>query len=134
MKKRLFIWLCCRAALITNAAAQGKISGKVYDSKSGLPVEYATVAVLKVQDSSLVTGTVTESNGSFSVNAAYGKYLLRISFMGYQTYFHPQAVVLSDGKSTANVGKITISPSAVMPLEPVKPIHSAASMRSAKAA
>ena len=59
MKKRLFIWLCCIAALITNAAAQGKISGKVYDSKSGLPVEYATVAVLKVQDSSLVTGTVT---------------------------------------------------------------------------
>ena len=98
----------------TQLFAQGKITGKVYDSKSGAPVEYATVAVLNAKDSSLVTGTVTESNGSFSVKAAHGRYLVRVSFMGYNTYFYPNVVVLSDKHPSSNLGKIQIAPAAMM--------------------
>ena len=94
--------------------AQGKISGRVYDSKSGQPIEYATIAVLKVQDSALVTGTVSESNGSFEVTAPYGKYLVRVSFMGYKPYVHPETVTLGERQATVKLGKIQISPSAVM--------------------
>ena len=63
----MFVLICGLLGVMGSAMAQGKISGRVYDTKSGQPIEYATVAVLKVKDSSLVTGTVTESNGSFSV-------------------------------------------------------------------
>lgn len=101
-------------AFSAQVLAQGRINGRVFDGKSGQAVEYATVALLNVKDSSLVTGSVSESNGSFSVKAAYGRYLLRISFMGYATYFHPTQVVVSDKHATLNLGKIQIMPAATM--------------------
>ena len=79
----MFVLISFILCVTGSAVAQGRISGRVYDTKSGQPVEYATVAVLKVKDSTLVTGTVSESNGSFSVDVPYGRYLVRISFMGY---------------------------------------------------
>jgi len=94
--------------------AQGKITGRVFDNKSGEPIEYATVAVLNIRDSSLVTGAVSQPNGSFEVKVAYGKYLVRISFMGYSTYFHPQFVTLNEKQGKVNLGKVRISPSATM--------------------
>lgn len=94
--------------------AQGKITGRIIDSKSSAAVEYATVAVLSPKDSSLVTGTVSESNGSFSVKVPYGKYLVRVSFMGYNTYYHPDQVVISEKHTAANLGKMLIAPSAKM--------------------
>lgn len=114
MTKRLILWMCCMAGMVCTAMAQGTISGRVYDSKTGHPIEYATVAILKVKDSSLVTGTVTEANGSFSTKANYGTYLVRISFMGYQTYFHPHHVTLSEKHNAVSLGKIQIAPSARM--------------------
>ena len=117
MTKKLILWMCCMAGMVCTAMAQGTISGRVYDSKTGHPIEYATVAVLKVKDSSLVTGTVTEANGSFSTKANNGTYLVRISFMGYQTYFHPHHVTLNEKHNAVNLGKIQIAPSGACTLE-----------------
>lgn len=114
MKHRQLATLLALMIIATQVLAQGKITGRVYDSKTGAHVEYATVAVLNAKDSSLVTGTVTESNGSFSVKAAYGRYLVRVSFMGYETYFYPQTVVLSEKHQSSSLGKIQIAPSAMM--------------------
>lgn len=94
------------------AVAQGVISGRVYDGKTGSPIEYATVAVLDIGDSSLITGTVSQSNGEFAVKVGFGKYLVRISFMGYATYFHPVPVSVSKEHGTFKMGKVKISPSA----------------------
>lgn len=94
--------------------AQGKVSGRVFDSKTSEPIEYATVALLNAKDSSLATGTVSEAKGSFSVKAGYGRYILRVSFMGYATYFHPQHIVLTERQPTVQVGKIQLSPSVTM--------------------
>lgn len=94
--------------------AQGKISGKVFDKKSGSPVEYATIAILNAKDSSMATGTVSEANGSFSVKVSNGRYIVRISFMGYATYFYPKVVAISDRQPSSNIGKIMIEPSSVM--------------------
>lgn len=114
MRKRLVVLICGLLCMAASAMAQGKISGRVYDSKSGQPVEYATVAVLKVKDSALVTGTVSESNGSFSVTAPYGKYVVKVSFMGYKPYVYPEVLTLNENRPSVNLGKIQISPSAVM--------------------
>lgn len=115
MKAWKFVALFCAMLLSGNVLfAQGKVTGKVIDSKSGSAVEYATVALLRPADSSLVNGSVTSSNGSFSVSVAYGKYLLRVSFMGYNTYYHTSTITLSQSNPTLNVGKIKISPAATM--------------------
>lgn len=93
---------------VAQAQNNGKVTGKVVDATSGEAVEYATVALLRPADSSMANGTVTASNGSFSVSAPSGTYLLKISFMGYQPYLHPMVLKLSAGK-TEKVGTIKIS-------------------------
>ncbi|MBR1849792.1 MAG: TonB-dependent receptor [Bacteroidales bacterium] len=95
-------------------AQQGTIRGRVVDSHSGENIEYATVALLNPADSTLRSGTVTEQNGTFSLKAPYGRYLLRITFIGYQPHYHTSPVELSAERQTLNIGKIKIAPSATM--------------------
>ena len=100
--------------LTLSVAAQGTVRGRVQDSRSGEDIEYATVALLRVQDSTLVAGTVTESNGTFTLKAPLGNYLLRITFIGYEPYYHPQHVRLTSDKSTINLGKLQIGATATL--------------------
>ena len=113
MRKILTIIILLGFVLCTQAQ-QGTIKGKIYDGKTDLPIEYATIAVLNAKDSSLITGTVTESDGSFSVKVPSGRHLVRFSFMGYTTFFYPQVVSISDKQLMANLGKVRIAPAAVM--------------------
>ncbi|MBQ7061834.1 MAG: TonB-dependent receptor [Bacteroidales bacterium] len=117
MKGKYLLTLGLLLALCLSASAQkGRITGKVIDKQSSKGVEYASVTLLKPSDSSLVSGVgaVTSGNGSFELSAPYGTYLLRVSFMGYATYIHPQQVTLSAQRPTASLGKLTIAPSAAM--------------------
>lgn len=61
----------------------GTISGSVNDESGEQSLEFATVALYKVQDSSLVGGGITDVQGNFSVQAKPGKYYLKIGFIGY---------------------------------------------------
>lgn len=64
------------------------IKGIVTDQQNNQPIEYATVAVLKGADSSLIGGTVTKTDGSFEIAGVKpGNYILKISFLGYQTCY-----------------------------------------------
>ena len=105
--KRLLIVLLCAMALGA-AAQQGVVVGRVIDARTGEYIEYANVALLKASDSTLVNGTVSEGNGSFAVTAPNGRYLLRVTFMGYDTYFHSQPLTLGDGRHEVNVGKVQL--------------------------
>ena len=93
-------------------AQKGKITGKVIDKKSSEAVEYASVVLLNPKDSTMVkgVGAVTASNGIFTLNAPYGTYLVRVTFMGYSPYIHSNKVTLSESHHTANIGKIAIAP------------------------
>ena len=53
------------------------------DDKS--PVGQATVQLLSLPDSTMVVGNVTNNNGVFSIAARPGRYVLKISFVGYLT-------------------------------------------------
>ena len=106
--------MLCLATMVLPAVGQGTITGRVFDAKSGQAVEYATVAALNPQDSTPVTGAVTGSNGSFEMKAKNGRYLLRISFIGYTPYYHPNTIVVSEKNPKVNLGKIQVSPGAVM--------------------
>ena len=120
MQKRitllLSLALCLAIGQVYGQATKtslGKINGKVIDASSGEAVEYATVALLKPTDSTLVNGTITGTNGNFTIeNIPLGKYLLRISFMGYETYYYPQVVQFTPSKASINVGKIKLKTNA----------------------
>ena len=60
-----------------------KLMGKVVDvEKNGLV--YASTRLFKIQDSSMVTGSVTDAKGVFEIEAPAGDYFLEISFLGYE--------------------------------------------------
>ena len=67
--------------------AQKTISGKVQDTEAN-PIAFATVSLLQT-DSTLVTGAITDDQGAFTLSAPSGKYLLQVSFIGYQTLCRP---------------------------------------------
>ncbi len=47
---------------------EGKIDGHVYDLVSKLPLEYANIVVFNLRDSPQVNGTITNSEGYFSLD------------------------------------------------------------------
>ncbi|MFB6457991.1 TonB-dependent receptor domain-containing protein [Chitinophaga sp. Hz27] len=83
---------------------QGSLYGKLIDAQTGKPVEYASVAVLKA-DSSVLTGMLSKPNGDFAFETLpMGKYILRINFIGYETFF--KSAVLAPKASNVDVGNI----------------------------
>ncbi|MBL4559582.1 MAG: TonB-dependent receptor [Labilibaculum sp.] len=62
----------------------GVIKGIVMDNAMDTPVEYATVSVYTMADSSLIDGTITNKNGAFELTKLKpGKYYVEITFIGY---------------------------------------------------
>src|SRR4051812_17095317 len=70
--------------------AQNKsvLKGVVLDSVSKSPVEFVTVAVVNAKDTSLISYTITNKNGVFSLTGlpANKETKLIISAMGYSTF------------------------------------------------
>lgn len=64
---------------------QAQNKGQVQD-ENGKGIGFATVQILDAKDSSLVTGTITDDEGKYEITEVKaGKYLLQVSFVGYQT-------------------------------------------------
>jgi outer membrane receptor protein involved in Fe transport len=62
------------------------VSGSLIDSLSKKPLEYASIAIYKVIDNSLVTGAITNITGAFTINnLPAGKFIIKCSFVGYVT-------------------------------------------------
>jgi hypothetical protein len=72
------------------ASGPGRIEGSVKDIETGKFVPYATVELLKSSDSTLVAGTRTNDYGYYLLeNIPIGKFLIRISFIGYRKEYIP---------------------------------------------
>ncbi len=62
-----------------------KISGKVIDFESKIPIEYANVIVYKLPDSSQAAGGITNKEGLFVIDGIKnGKYYVSVQFIGYE--------------------------------------------------
>ena len=91
---------------------QGVVFGSVIDGKTGEPLPRATVALRYMQDSTLATGILTEKDGSFSINGVRaGTYYARVSYVGYTIRFIDK-VVVEQGSSRVDMGRIELSPDA----------------------
>ena len=69
-----------------NRGKQIDINGTVLDEQRK-PIDYATVGLFKLSDSSLVKTAMTTPEGKFSFpNIVAGSYYIKINMMGYQIY------------------------------------------------
>ncbi len=73
--------------------AQYNIIGTVTDESGNKGMEYARVSLLTIADSSAIAGTITDAQGSFSLTAPFGSYMIQISFLGYETFFSEQVLL-----------------------------------------
>src|SRR6056300_1644945 len=76
---------------VLNTKAQSKefkITGTVQTDSEKEPLESATVYLERIKDSTLVSYTISDKNGKFSLEdkTADESLKLFISFVGYQTY------------------------------------------------
>ena len=76
-----------------------KMMGRVVDVQHH-PVDFANVSLLNVQDSSFITGGVTNENGQFVIPCEVRKAIVKVSCVGYQT----QTRTFDTGK----IGNITL--------------------------
>jgi outer membrane receptor protein involved in Fe transport len=84
----------------------GQVKGVVIDSESNIPIEYATVALYNAVDSSLITGTITESSGFFKItNISEGSYYLLISFIGFDEK-RTATFTISESENAIDMGDI----------------------------
>jgi iron complex outermembrane receptor protein len=97
---KILILLTATACLVVTAAlAQTparpthKVAGSVID-ETGKGAPFATVALLKAKDSSLVKGAITNDNGAYIFDrVANGTYIIRATVVGYaKSYSKPTAV------------------------------------------
>lgn len=94
-----------------SADAKGKISGKVTDATTKLPVDYATVSVFKQGSTSPFNGISTDAKGAFSItNIPAGDYKVTVDFLGYQktTIDH---VIVGNNPATSVLNNILLQPS-----------------------
>ena len=84
MKKVLLITLSGFIWISAIAQKSGNVKGIVFDTIAKQPVAAATITVLQRSDSSLVTFTMTNSRGEFSLaNVPYGDYRLLVTHVNY---------------------------------------------------
>jgi outer membrane receptor protein involved in Fe transport len=96
---------------INDAPKDGSVKGKVFDSGISKPMEFTSIALYNVSDSSLVTGTISANDGSFAIkNIPYGKYYLVANFMGYEKNFVNE-ILISDRKTIVDIGIISLKSS-----------------------
>ena len=88
----------------------GRITGRVVAKDDGTPLEGATVSIRLPADSSLVTGTSTDSTGAFAINdVARGTYTVRIGFVGFAAT-RLTDVRLTRSRPSRDVGTVGLSP------------------------
>ena len=78
-------------------AQHQSLTGHVLDEK-GNALEYVSAALLNPKDCTLAFFGISDNNGSFVIkDVTNGKYLVQLSFVGYQTQFFPLEIPNAKG-------------------------------------
>ena len=96
----------------TNTAAKlGKITGKVIDTDTKSPMEYANVTIFRKQDSKLITGSISNEAGAFTISdLPLGTYYVEASFIGFEKTTINDVNLVSNS-SSIDVGTIGLAAS-----------------------
>ena len=109
--KRSILSMLLMLVAMASFAQERLISGKITDRDTKEPVEQVTIQLLKT-DSTYVSGAISNEQGLFHVNApANGKYLLKITSVGYKPTV--KRIQISEDKNLA-MGNVVVSAEAIM--------------------
>ena len=73
------------SSFMSNMTPIGKVIGILRDSSNRQPLEFASIALLKVKDSTAVGGSLTDDKGQFRIEDVMpGRYFIRITSIGYR--------------------------------------------------
>jgi outer membrane receptor protein involved in Fe transport len=88
---------------------KGILLGTVLDKSTTKPVEFSTVSVFKLADSTLVTGSISSATGTFLVDKIpNGAFYVKIEFIGFEATIINN-VEFSDTKNEVNLGTINLA-------------------------
>ncbi|KAF2329059.1 outer membrane beta-barrel family protein [Flavobacterium daemonense] len=103
----IFMFSIAVAAQSPNS--KGKITGKVIDAETKIPIEMAIVSVYRSGETKVLNGQTTDQNGAFSIeNLPAGEYKITVDFISYKTASY-NSVKLNSG--AVNLGNIQLAPS-----------------------
>ncbi len=103
----LLISFTCNSA---SAQMLSNLFGKIVEQSTNEPMQFVHVALYHPSDSTLVSGVVTDKNGSYLfTNVLEGNYYLQISFIGFKTV--KTAGFIVNASSQNDKGVIAISAS-----------------------
>lgn len=98
----------------------GILSGTVFDSISRKPMEYVSVKLFSVKDSSVKAGVYTDIKGNIKLDEIpLGMYYVKVSMTGYQTKTIKNVVFTMD-KPNRDLGNISLSNDSVQRLGEVQ--------------
>jgi len=105
------------AALAQTPKPSAKVSGQVVD-ETGKGAPFASVALLKVKDSSLVKGAITSENGNYTfehINS--GNYIIRATVIGYAKAYSQKLTITAGADVTVPVIKLNSTSKALKAVE-----------------
>jgi len=130
MKKSVLTLFFAITYLCSFAQSKFNVSGSVVEEGTNEPVISATVRVLSLPDSTMVSGAATNSLGAFTVkDVKKGKYAIKVTYIGYNDkvvaldltnkktkevsvgniIIGTNSKLLKEAKVTANVAKVQVS-------------------------
>lgn len=87
---------------------KGRISGKVIDESTELPLESATVQIINIIGDELVDGGASDIKGEFQItDIPAGTYNIKVSYIGYNTSVL-KGIIINKNNTSVNVGSIIL--------------------------
>ena len=77
----------------STAEGKTKIVGLILDQNTQQPMEFATISILSVIDSSIITGGLSELDGTFELMVPAGEYIIKTEFISYKSYVKQLLVI-----------------------------------------
>ncbi|MFN8284553.1 MAG: TonB-dependent receptor [Chitinophagales bacterium] len=88
----------------------GRIYGKVIDAAKNTPLEYSSVTIQNLRDSSKIFGALVDEKGLFEITSIpLGAYKLTVSFVGYKDFVNEKVLVIPPDKLDVNLGTVKVS-------------------------
>ncbi len=83
--KKIFTTLFFLIVLVPVTIQAQQVKGKVFIEKDKTPAQFASVGLLQLPDSSVVTGVITLSDGGYSFESLKpGSYFVKVNYLGYK--------------------------------------------------
>jgi len=101
LTQKILLFICCLCTISTLFSQKQKdpntitISGKVVDTRTNQPLEYATI-IIKNTETEKVSGGITDLNGEFSIEMPKATYQISVAFISFESAKFPKEKIISN--------------------------------------